>query len=39
MHLSRAKKILIPELGLKDGITETQYQKVKDLIPSYSSSN
>ncbi len=39
MHLARAKKILIPELGLKDGIMETQYQKVKDLIPSYSSPN
>lgn len=37
MHLARAKKILIPDLGLKDGILETQYLKVRDQIPSYSS--
>lgn len=37
LHLAGAKKILIPELGLRDGIIETQYRKVKDLIPSYSS--
>ena len=37
LHLSKAKKILIPDLGLKDGIIETQYRKVKDHIPSYSS--
>jgi len=37
LHLAKAKKILIPDLGLKDGIIETQYRKVKNLIPAYSS--
>ena len=39
MHLARVKKILIPEMGLKDGILQTQYLKVKEQIPSYSSPN
>ena len=39
MQLSKAKKIVIPDLGLKDGILETQYQIVKDQIPTYSSPN
>ena len=37
MHLAKARKILIPDLGLKDGILETQYQLVKNKIPSYTS--
>jgi exopolyphosphatase/guanosine-5'-triphosphate,3'-diphosphate pyrophosphatase len=39
MQLAKAKKIVIPDLGLKDGILETQYQIVKDQIPTYSSPN
>jgi len=30
---AKAKKIVVPDLGLKDGIIETQYEKVKDQIP------
>ena len=37
MHLSKAKKILVPDLGLKDGIIENIYQNVKGQIPSLSS--
>jgi exopolyphosphatase/guanosine-5'-triphosphate,3'-diphosphate pyrophosphatase len=39
MQLAKSKKIVIPDLGLKDGILETQYQIVKDQIPTYSSPN
>jgi exopolyphosphatase/guanosine-5'-triphosphate,3'-diphosphate pyrophosphatase len=39
MQLARAKKIMIPDLGLKDGILETQYQLIKNKIPTYSSPN
>lgn len=35
MHLAKAKKILIPELGLKDGIIESLYLRLRDSIPSY----
>lgn len=35
MLLAKAKKIYIPELGLKDGIIETLYNQLKDNIPSY----
>ena len=35
MHLSGARKMLIPELGLKDGIIESLYQNLRDSIPSY----
>ena len=33
MQKAKAKKIVVPDLGLKDGIIETQYEKVKDKIP------
>lgn len=36
MHLAKAKKILIPELGLKDGIIHAQYLQLKEKIPAYS---
>jgi exopolyphosphatase/guanosine-5'-triphosphate,3'-diphosphate pyrophosphatase len=36
MHLAKAKKILIPELGLKDGIIHAQYLRLKEKIPAYS---
>jgi exopolyphosphatase/guanosine-5'-triphosphate,3'-diphosphate pyrophosphatase len=34
MHLARVKKIIIPDLGLKDGIVETLYLRLKEQIPS-----
>jgi exopolyphosphatase/guanosine-5'-triphosphate,3'-diphosphate pyrophosphatase len=33
MQKAKAKKIVVPDLGLKDGIIETQYEKVKNQIP------
>lgn len=34
MQKAKSKKIIVPDLGLKDGIIETLYQKMKDQIPN-----
>ena len=39
MQKAKAKKIVVPDLGLKDGIIESQYEKVKDQIPHILSPN
>jgi exopolyphosphatase/guanosine-5'-triphosphate,3'-diphosphate pyrophosphatase len=39
MQKAKAKKIIVPDLGLKDGIINSQYDKVKDQIPHVLSSN
>jgi len=39
MQKAKAKKIIVPDLGLKDGIIESQYDKVKDQIPHVLSPN
>jgi exopolyphosphatase/guanosine-5'-triphosphate,3'-diphosphate pyrophosphatase len=39
MQKAKAKKIIVPDLGLKDGIIESQYDLVKDLIPHVVSPN
>jgi len=39
MQKAKAKKIVVPDLGLKDGIIETQYELVKDQIPHVLSPN
>lgn len=39
MQKARAKKIIVPDLGLKDGIIESQYEMVKDRIPHIVSPN
>lgn len=37
MQKSRAKKIIVPDLGLKDGILDTLYERLKDQIPHQNS--
>lgn len=39
MQKAKAKKIIVPDLGLKDGIIETLYDKLKDQIPNIRISN
>ena len=39
MQMAKAKKIVVPDLGLKDGIIQSQYLKVKNQIPNYHSPN
>jgi len=39
MQKVKAKKIIVPDLGLKDGIIESQYDLVKDQIPQAVASN
>jgi exopolyphosphatase/guanosine-5'-triphosphate,3'-diphosphate pyrophosphatase len=39
MQMAKSKKIVVPDLGLKDGIIHSQYLKVKDQIPNYHSPN
>jgi hypothetical protein len=39
MQRAKAKKIIVPDLGLKDGIIETQYELVRDAIPNLHSPN
>lgn len=39
MQTAKAKKIIVPDLGLKDGILDTQYEKVRHLLPHHSSPN
>jgi exopolyphosphatase/guanosine-5'-triphosphate,3'-diphosphate pyrophosphatase len=39
MQKAKAKKIIVPDLGLKDGIIESQYDLLKDKIPHIVSSN
>jgi len=39
MQKAKAKKIIVPDLGLKDGIIESQYDLVKDKIPHVVSPN
>jgi len=39
MQKAKAKKIIVPDLGLKDGIIESQYELVKDQIPHVLSPN
>jgi exopolyphosphatase/guanosine-5'-triphosphate,3'-diphosphate pyrophosphatase len=39
MQTAKAKKIIVPDLGLKDGILDTQYEKVRHLLPHHTSPN
>lgn len=39
MQKAKAKKIVVPDLGLKDGIIQSQYLKVKEQIPNFHSPN
>jgi exopolyphosphatase/guanosine-5'-triphosphate,3'-diphosphate pyrophosphatase len=39
MQRVKAKKIIVPDLGLKDGIIDSQYELVKDKIPHVISPN
>jgi exopolyphosphatase/guanosine-5'-triphosphate,3'-diphosphate pyrophosphatase len=39
MQKVKAKKIIVPDLGLKDGIIESQYDLVKDQIPHATAPN
>jgi hypothetical protein len=39
MQMAKSKKIVVTDLGLKDGIIHSQYLKVKDQIPNYHSPN